>query len=92
MGAIMINCPETGQGIPTGYEADPARFRKTPVFFARAFCPICRAEHEWFARDAWVHVENHHFNRCKAATPSRERRIPQVKDGRPHLDGRANGL
>ena len=26
----------------------------TPVFFARVYCPICRTEHEWFAKEAWV--------------------------------------
>jgi hypothetical protein len=25
------------------------------VFFARTFCSICQANHEWFAREAWVH-------------------------------------
>jgi hypothetical protein len=25
-----------------------------PVFFARVYCPICRIEHEWFAKEAWV--------------------------------------
>jgi hypothetical protein len=54
MGTVMIKCPETGREIPTGYEADPMRFRSSPVFFARSYCPICRAEHEWFAQDAWV--------------------------------------
>lgn len=54
MGTVMIKCPQTGREIPTGYEADPTRFRATPVFFARSYCPICRAEHEWFAQDAWV--------------------------------------
>jgi hypothetical protein len=24
------------------------------VFFARTRCPICRADHAWFAREAWV--------------------------------------
>ena len=54
MGAVMIRCPQTGHAIATGYEADPARFREMPVFFAIAYCPICRADHQWFARDAWV--------------------------------------
>ena len=54
MGAVMIRCPETGHGIPTGYEADPARFRETPVFFGVSYCPICRTDHQWCARDAWV--------------------------------------
>jgi len=34
--------------------ADRRSFETTPVFFARAYCPICRSEHEWFAKDAWV--------------------------------------
>jgi len=25
------------------------------VFFARTYCSICQANHEWFAKDAWVH-------------------------------------
>ncbi len=54
MGALMIRCPQTGHAIPTGYEADPTRFREMPVFFATSYCPICRADHQWFAADAWV--------------------------------------
>ena len=54
MGTLMIKCPETGREIPTGYAADAESFRHMPVFFARSFCPLCRAEHEWFAQEAWV--------------------------------------
>jgi hypothetical protein len=53
-GAVMIKCPETGRTIPTGIVADRASFHATPVFFARAYCPYCRTEHEWFAPQAWV--------------------------------------
>jgi len=55
MGVVMIKCPETGRAIPTGMEADRERFLSSPVFFARTFCSICEASHEWFAREAWVH-------------------------------------
>ena len=55
MGVVMIKCPGTGQAIPTGMKADRERFRCSPVFFARTFCLICQANHEWFAREAWVH-------------------------------------
>ena len=55
MGVLMIRCPETGRGIHTQYEVEPARFRNMPVFFGRSYCPVCRTEHEWFARDAWVY-------------------------------------
>jgi len=54
MGVLMIRCSKTGRKIQTQYEMDPVRFRSMPVFFARSFCPICRTEHEWFAREAWV--------------------------------------
>jgi hypothetical protein len=55
MGVVMIKCPGTGRTIPTGMEADRERFRRSPVFFARTFCSICKTSHEWFAREAWVH-------------------------------------
>jgi hypothetical protein len=54
MGAIMIRCPQTGRDIPTGIEMDAAEFLRAPVFFSRVHCPLCRREHEWFAKDAWV--------------------------------------
>ena len=55
MGAVMIKCPQTGRAIRTGMEADQESFRRSPVFFARTYCVICQANHEWFAREAWVH-------------------------------------
>jgi hypothetical protein len=54
MGAVMVKCPATGRAFSTGIEAEASRFRSTPVFFGRSHCPHCRAEHEWFAGDAWV--------------------------------------
>jgi hypothetical protein len=54
MGFVMVKCPATGRVNSTGIEMDAARFRRTPVFFGRSYCPACRVEHEWFARDAWV--------------------------------------
>jgi hypothetical protein len=54
MGEVMIKCPDTGRDIPTGMIADRTSFSATPVFFARVLCPLCNAQHEWFAREAWV--------------------------------------
>jgi len=54
MGAVMVRCPETGHDIPTGIVTDRKSFNATQVFFARVYCPICRTEHEWFAKEAWV--------------------------------------
>jgi hypothetical protein len=55
MGTVMVKCPQTGHDISTGIVADRASFNATPVFFARVYCPVCRVEHEWFAKEAWVH-------------------------------------
>src|SRR5258707_2407931 len=54
MGTVMIRCPETGREVSTGMRVDQDSFRATPVVFARSFCPICQADHEWFAQEAWV--------------------------------------
>jgi hypothetical protein len=54
MGSVMVRCPTTGHDIPTGIVTDRESFAATPVFFARVRCPICRTEHEWFAKEAWV--------------------------------------
>jgi len=43
-----------GRDIPTGLTTDRKSFAAMPVFFARVYCPICRIEHEWFAKEAWV--------------------------------------
>jgi hypothetical protein len=54
MGTVMVKCPVTGQDISTGIVADRESFNSTPVFFGRVDCPLCRTEHVWFAKDAWV--------------------------------------
>jgi hypothetical protein len=54
VGVVMIKCPETGYAIPTGIKADRESFRCSAVFFARTYCSICRTDHEWFAREAWL--------------------------------------
>jgi hypothetical protein len=51
---VMVRCPQTGAGIPTGIVTDRESFEATPVFFGRVYCPICRIEHEWFAKEAWL--------------------------------------
>jgi hypothetical protein len=54
MGMVMVKCPQTGHAIPTGIETDRESFARSAVFFSRTRCPICRADHAWFAREAWV--------------------------------------
>jgi len=54
MGMLMIRCPKTGRAIHTGKKVERTAFRATPVFFSQTYCPLCRATHEWFVKDAWV--------------------------------------
>ena len=69
MGVVMVKCPETGHHIPTGIVTDRKSFDATPVFFARVYCAVCRTEHEWFAKEAWV---------CEAEASSRASRCGSV--------------
>ena len=57
MGKVMVKCPETGRAFATGMVADHDAFQRMPVFFKRSLCPHCRAEHQWFAKEAWVAEE-----------------------------------
>ena len=74
MGVVMIKCPGTGRAIPTGMKADRERFRCSPVFFARTFCSICQTNHEWFAREAWVHEPEEKWRMHEPASPCNRRK------------------
>jgi hypothetical protein len=51
---VMIRCPESGEGVPTGMRIDPASF-KTSTLRAQTFmCPHCFHEHTWSKDDAWT--------------------------------------
>ena len=54
MGMIMVKCPQTGHVIPTGIKSDRETFLRSVVFFGNTHCPVCRDNHNWFARVAWV--------------------------------------
>ncbi|KYH01019.1 hypothetical protein SE91_23125 [Bradyrhizobium sp. DOA1] len=54
MGMIMIKCPQTDRVVPTGIACDRETFLRSAVFFGNTRCPVCRVNHNWFAREAWV--------------------------------------
>jgi len=70
MGMVMVKCPLTGRAIPTGIETDRESFQRSTVFFARTRCPICRTDHAWFAREAWVRESIAREERRKAVAPA----------------------
>ncbi len=51
---IMVKCPQSGRAIPTGLKSDRETFLRSIVFFGNTLCPACQANHNWFAREAWV--------------------------------------
>jgi hypothetical protein len=66
MGMVMVKCPQTGHAIPTGIQTDRESFGRSAVFFSRTRCPICRADHAWFAREAWVDEPGIRVRHCSA--------------------------
>jgi len=68
MGMVMVRCPQTGHAIPTGIKTDRESFSRSAVFFSRTRCPICRADHAWFAREAWVHEPGIRVRRRSASS------------------------
>jgi hypothetical protein len=54
MSVLMIRCPATGQAISTGIETDQNNLNKIPNVLARTRCPMCRLEHVWWKREAWL--------------------------------------
>jgi hypothetical protein len=80
----MIKCPKTGCEISTGIRMDQSIFNTMPVFFCRTRCPICRTEHEWFARNAWVRElaaqseQSTKLNRINRPLPNVAMRAPKL--------------
>ncbi len=54
MSVIMILCPNTGQEISTGFEADARSFRRLPKMLTYSRCPACGLEHPWWKAEAWL--------------------------------------
>jgi hypothetical protein len=52
---VMIRCPVTRRGIPTGLMAEAATWHQRPIGLNRVSCPECKQVHAWCKRDA--HLE-----------------------------------
>jgi hypothetical protein len=51
---IMVKCPNTGRELSTGIETDQAGFDRLPRMLTYSRCPLCRLEHAWWKREAWL--------------------------------------
>jgi hypothetical protein len=52
------------------------------VFFSRTYCPYCRTDHEWFAKQAWV----------REVSPAAERKAEDFSVlATPPKTGKCNG-
>ena len=54
VGVIMVKCPNTGRELSTGIETDQAGFAGLPRLLTYSRCPLCRLEHAWWKREAWL--------------------------------------
>jgi hypothetical protein len=52
---VMIRCPVTGRGIPTGLTAEASSWQARPIGLNRVSCPACKQIHAWSKPDA--HLE-----------------------------------
>ena len=84
MGMVMVKCPQTGHAIPTGIKTDRESFGRRTVFFSRTRCPICRTDHAWFAREAWVDEPGIH----SAASQAQSMQFSESDEG--YHDAHAN--
>ena len=51
---VMVRCPTTGRELSTGIEMVAATFEQLPDIRSKITCPICRLEHIWSTREAWL--------------------------------------
>jgi hypothetical protein len=51
---VMVRCPSTGRELSTGIEMDAATFDQLPNICSNVKCPVCKLDHTWSTRDAWL--------------------------------------
>ena len=54
LGVVMVRRPKTGRELSTGIEMDAAGLERLPDIRSRIECPVCRVEHVWSTREAWL--------------------------------------
>src|SRR5512132_3865413 len=54
LNVVMVKCPNTGRELSTGVEMDAATFKRLPDIRSQLMCPICKVDHVWSTRDAWL--------------------------------------
>jgi hypothetical protein len=55
MARVMINCPDTGEPVPTGFDMNQQSF-ETSQMSGNSFgpCPACGQMHTWDKEDAYL--------------------------------------
>ena len=54
LSVLMVRCPKSGRELSTGIEMDTATFEQLPDIRSQIMCPICKLEHVWSTREAWL--------------------------------------
>lgn len=51
---VMVRCPKSGRQLSTGIEMDTATFEQLPDIRSQIMCPVCKLDHIWSTREAWL--------------------------------------
>jgi len=54
MGALVFQCPVTGEAIRSGIQTDPESLERVRFLPVRLFCPTCRTVHVMRAQDGRI--------------------------------------
>ena len=79
--AILVNCPVTGETVPTGLDTETVVFESLPVVEMPLGCPSCGRTHYWKRVQAWVEGEGQpprhwrsHSSKMQASRPAPQKR------------------
>ena len=51
---VMVRCSTTGRELSTGIEMVAATFEQLPEIRSQITCPVCKLDHIWSTREAWL--------------------------------------
>jgi hypothetical protein len=54
VGIIVTKCPVTGRELQTGIETDAESFARIASIVGRVWCPYCKTDHDWAAKQAYL--------------------------------------
>lgn len=57
MAQVLIDCPETGKPVATGWDLDWSGLEAAEIESQTLDCPICGKTHRWTKEDAYLRAD-----------------------------------